>query len=725
MIIAQTQSSPVLTSATATPSRFKIKASAKAFKILSGFYSEPVLAIPRELGANAWDSHVKAKNTATPFEVHAPNTLEPWFSVRDFGTGLSPEHIETIYTTYFESTKTADNDSDGCMGLGSKTPFNYTDNFNVTSWVDGVKHVYNCYIDETGSPNILHIITEQSSDPNGLEVKFGVKIAEISMWIDKITRAYEPFRHRPKIVGANIEFAPRVYLYEGKNWGYRNTQGYYTNRSCNAFMGNYCYPVSHQAMRSAIYAASANGIRGVENVFSYGGFDFFFDIGDIEVAPNKEQLQYEDGNSTAEKLMEAATRAIEELKAQVKQSVEVPTSRWNAMALHNKYNGYNTKYTNIKNFIGDISISYNGVTIDSPNDNVSRVHSALGLLTASSALAPFQLHQLERINGKFKRTGTYYPQADGKEIVIFYTNSDSIKKARVRHYLKTKYTSDPIPLCYVVTDMSNNSATFFAHKKYFGWDDASIVNIETLPKPPVAPRQARTATTDEIFYYPLVEFITPAKNRTPRAYKASRAEAIDSKNTYYYVDFLYYDAMWNGKNISDVMTPLLSAFVDNKLNGKETTVFGINRKNLHLMKVGTWINVADEVAKVLKKNKAKYEDEYYRATNTSDAHIYSNLYNKLCRSKRELANITRVSTRKMLEDFMQAYSDSTKLNLVSHETIMFYQTFGVESKSHAKCGFDYAKFQADIEQKYMGVFDIVSDITHGIVKIINFIDKNS
>jgi hypothetical protein len=77
---------------------------------------------------------------------------------------------------------------------------------------------------------------------------------------------------------------------------------------------------------------------------------------------------------------------------------------------------------------------------------------------------------------------------------------------------------------------------------------------------------------------------------------------------------------------------------------------------------------------------------------------------------------------------MRAYLDSTKLNLVSHETIMFYKIFGVESKSHAKCGFDYVKFQADIEQKYMGVFDIVSDysnVTHGIVKIINFIDKNS
>lgn len=83
MIITDSVSSPVISNVTSAPSRFKIKASAKAFKILSGFYSEPILAIPRELGANAWDSHVKAGNTSQMFEVHAPNTLEPWFAVRD------------------------------------------------------------------------------------------------------------------------------------------------------------------------------------------------------------------------------------------------------------------------------------------------------------------------------------------------------------------------------------------------------------------------------------------------------------------------------------------------------------------------------------------------------------------------------------------------------------------------------------------------------------------
>ena len=146
MIIQQEVSAPIITSIGATPSKFKIKASAKAFKILSGFYSEPILAIPRELGANAWDAHVKAKNTKQMFEVHAPNTLEPWFTIRDFGTGLSPEDIDQIYTTYFESTKTGENESDGCMGLGSKTPFNYTENFSVISYFEGVKYIYNCFI---------------------------------------------------------------------------------------------------------------------------------------------------------------------------------------------------------------------------------------------------------------------------------------------------------------------------------------------------------------------------------------------------------------------------------------------------------------------------------------------------------------------------------------------------------------------------------------------------
>ena len=90
---------------------FRIRNSAKAFNILSsGLYANKVKAIIRELSCNAIDSHTAA-GTKQPFEVHLPTTLEPWFSIRDFGTGLSHDQVTKIYTTYFESTKTNSNKS--------------------------------------------------------------------------------------------------------------------------------------------------------------------------------------------------------------------------------------------------------------------------------------------------------------------------------------------------------------------------------------------------------------------------------------------------------------------------------------------------------------------------------------------------------------------------------------------------------------------------------------
>jgi len=64
---------------------FRIRNSAKAFNILSsGLYANKIKAIIRELSCNAIDSHTAA-GTTQPFEVHLPTTLEPWFSIRDFG----------------------------------------------------------------------------------------------------------------------------------------------------------------------------------------------------------------------------------------------------------------------------------------------------------------------------------------------------------------------------------------------------------------------------------------------------------------------------------------------------------------------------------------------------------------------------------------------------------------------------------------------------------------
>jgi hypothetical protein len=729
MIITQEKSTPVLSNIIAAPSRFKIKASAKAFKILSGFYSEPILAIPRELGANAWDSHVKANNTDKMFEVHAPNTLEPWFAIRDFGTGLSSNAIDTIYTTYFESTKTADNDSDGCMGLGSKTPFNYTDNFNVTSWHNGKKHVYNCFIDESGSPSIMHVVTQDSTEHNGVEIKFGVKISDIGMWVDKIARAYEPFRYRPVIVGANIGYKPREYIYTGKRWSMRTSDGGYYNRGCNAFMGNYCYPISTSALRNALYNVPNHSAYKLEQALNGGNFDFFFDIGELEVAPNKEQLQYEDTNATTLAIIAAVQTAIAELAEIVTKNIETPKSRWEAMQLYNKYNGYGSQYGHVRNIIGDIPIKFDGKSLTCGNENVQTTHKESGAFDAKGNVGgTFVLYMLDSLTGRFKRTSNYNPHLI-REVQIFYTNLSSIKSARLRYHLGTKYATGVFPHCYIITDESKNNETFNKHMKHFGWDSKIVTDIESLPKPPPTPRQKKTAGTDEIFYADISEFIKPTKNHhnhRPYVYFGKKAATFDSTGTYYYIDFYYSDPVWNnGVKLDLYMSDAVKIFVDNKLNGSETTIYGINVKNKNLLKIGKWINIFDLVKNAVLSNKDKHEQDLFRVQSRAAFDSLSSIYTRLTRNPQIITNITNTDTRKKFQEFVKVYAG---LSNNASTDVKFLELFGIKPKKHSELSIDPSEFKKMLNEKYLGVLgigDSYSTVSAPIYKIINFIDEKS
>jgi hypothetical protein len=736
MITAETKSSPVITNITSAPTRFKIKASARAFKILSGFYSEPILAIPRELGANAWDSHVKAGNTGQMFEVHAPNQLEPWFSVRDFGTGLSPEDIDSIYTTYFESTKNGENDSDGCMGLGSKTPFNYTDNFNVTSWIDGQKHVYSCFIDESGSPNILHVNTSHSDAHAGLEVKFGVKTADIGMWVDKITRAYAPFRNRPKIVGAKINWPTREYLYEGgkKDWGYRKGDGYNSQRGTNAFMGNYCYPVSATALSAALRKefTDYNQRNIMENALSYGHFDFFFNIGDLEVAPNKEQLQYEDDNSTTTRIILALKEAIAELKVIALKNVEIPKTRWEAMKLYTKYNSHSSEYYHLREIIGDIPVEFAGKKVTASHDSVITTHSATGIINGNNPVNfTFQLYSLDTVYGKIKKTGTY-SSSHSRELVILYTNGETIKNARLRHYLANNYGTGNMPMCYIITDASPKAKNFQLHRDYFGWDKdgVTIIEIESLPKPPPAARVKKTATTDEIFYTTVSNSVTKyGKNNQYSVGWNRKGETIDSTKTYYYMDFLWQTPAYKNENISQtMMNDIIKVYAEAKLNKGEDTFYGINAKNKNLLKIGTWVNIAELVAKYVAKHKDTFEQRNY-LWNTYRNEILecSRISRVLDRGHYFLSSLANPDTKALLTNFQTNYK---KFEAASDYELgtEFYTGFDITAKRHVADPVDLKELEKILTKKYMKLFDIADDYNNdgkSLANIVNFIDANS
>jgi len=184
--------------------KFKMDMNAKAARVLSDtLYKDKIGSIIREISCNAFDAHIEAGCPEKPFKVKLPDAFDPTFSVRDFGPGLSHEDVEGIYTTYFGSTKDQANDAVGAFGLGSKTPFSYTDSFMVTSIHKGVKRVYNAYLEE-GLPQIsMFGEGEETDEPNGLEVTVTIDPKDFHEFKNSLVKQLRFFPVKPK---AGIEW---------------------------------------------------------------------------------------------------------------------------------------------------------------------------------------------------------------------------------------------------------------------------------------------------------------------------------------------------------------------------------------------------------------------------------------------------------------------------------------------------------------------------------------
>jgi hypothetical protein len=262
---------------------FRIRNSAKAFNILSsGLYANKIRAIVRELSCNAVDSHVAAGKASTPFDVHLPNQLEPWFSIRDYGTGLSHDQVTNIYTTYFESTKTGSNDYIGALGLGSKSPFSYTDNFTVTAVKDGHRGIYSAFINAEGVPSIAKMGEEESDEPNGVEIKFSVNDRwDFDKFRQEARSVYKHFALRPVVSGCdNFQFADAEYESRDIIPGVHQVEG--SSRSV-AVMGNIAYPIEVPNAD-----ASLGDLRGLLGC----GLEMHFDIGELDFQASREGLSY-------------------------------------------------------------------------------------------------------------------------------------------------------------------------------------------------------------------------------------------------------------------------------------------------------------------------------------------------------------------------------------------------------------------------------------------------
>jgi len=321
-------------------SAFTIKTNALSFSILSsGLYTDPEMAIVRELSCNAYDAHVAANNQDTPFEIHLPNELEPFLSIKDYGIGLSDEDIQGatvpvmvenamgemvhltdenndlrfnrtggLYTTYFDSTKTNSNDFIGALGLGSKSPFSYTDAFEVISRHNGKKRTYAIFLNEEGIPTVAKMGEIDTDEHSGLEVKIAIKQSDFRRFVTKTATALKYFPIKPVVRGAlHFEFdaipeyniQTEKWMISPSNWG----------SSITAVQGNVAYRVDATQIKEHL---DENMVKLVNN----STIVIYFNIGDLEVSANREEIRYD------KRSMDAIVARLKKVSDEFTQEVE-------------------------------------------------------------------------------------------------------------------------------------------------------------------------------------------------------------------------------------------------------------------------------------------------------------------------------------------------------------------------------------------------------------------
>lgn len=262
---------------------FSIEDHGMIFDILRNkMYSNCILAICREISCNARDAHREVGKSDIPIQIHLPNRLEPFFKVKDFGPGISPERMNDVFIKYAASTKRNDNTQTGGFGLGAKTPFSYSDSFSIITNINGIKYNYGCAIDPTKVGKLVLFSTSPTTEPNGTEIIIPVKTGDFNnfaTWTEVATRYWKV---KPIIKGGinTFEWETITKSLEGPNWTLCISNNW--NKSIKIIVDDIEYSLDTDVLRNFANSKIIDSTKG--NVLLH------FNTGEISLSANREQI---------------------------------------------------------------------------------------------------------------------------------------------------------------------------------------------------------------------------------------------------------------------------------------------------------------------------------------------------------------------------------------------------------------------------------------------------
>ena len=302
--------------------------------LLRNNYSNTRLAVVREVSANALDANLEAGSTR-PIEIKLPTSMNPTFSVRDFGGGLSQDEVFHLYSKYGKSTKRDSNNYIGAFGIGKFAPLSYGDNFTCVSYNGGKKTSYNIFVDESDDTKIVKLHEESSTEPSGLSIEVAIADDDRDEFREVVKKFFEFFLddEMPKFIGAEDDFiSKREKILESNNdtWFVleEKERNYYSRNESHVIMGRVAYPLDSDAINTDKLIEDDKKRGVVNNIINMEGFYLRVPLGAVKLHHSREALEY--NKTTQKKIISSLLVAVDEIQEIAKEKLADSDDLWEA-----------------------------------------------------------------------------------------------------------------------------------------------------------------------------------------------------------------------------------------------------------------------------------------------------------------------------------------------------------------------------------------------------------
>jgi len=270
--------------------------------VSSSFYSNKIGSIIREITSNCFDSHKRA-NVDNPVVIKVDFDYENdiyYIEFKDVGTGLSPDAIKYIYMRWFTSDKRSSNEEIGGFGIGSKSPFAYTDMFYINTVSEGIRYDYIHYKDERNAKGVREfkldlLLEEPTNQRNGTSIRIDIQKEDLPKFLSEINEqlsyfdnvfvqkgesVYSHYEYNNKY---NIDNFNREKIFEYKTFKYRDRIHGHNHQDSELFIliDTVKYPINFKELDIKVLTIP---------------FGLKFKIGELSVTPNRENIEYTQKN---------------------------------------------------------------------------------------------------------------------------------------------------------------------------------------------------------------------------------------------------------------------------------------------------------------------------------------------------------------------------------------------------------------------------------------------